>query len=84
MPTYNTKTRGKIKVPALPKERVQSWRDKKKKSGGKSLTVWLDAESVKQLDELLFRFPRKNKSSLVVYALKTLFEQETASSKAEI
>lgn len=84
MPTYDTKTRGKIKIPASPKERVESWREKKKNAGGKSLTVWLDAESVKQLDELLFRFPKKNKSTLVTHAIKALFEQEVASPEGEI
>lgn len=83
MPTYDTKTRGKIKVPAPAKERVQSWRDKKKKAGGKSLTVWIDAETVEQLETLLYKFPRKNKSSLVAHALKTLYEQNSTSSEAE-
>jgi hypothetical protein len=55
---------------------VQSWREKKKKEGGKSLTVWLDADVVKQMEALLGMFPDKNKSSLMAFAIKTLFEQE--------
>jgi len=77
MPEYDTKTRGKIKIPATKKERVQSWRAKKKKEGGKSLTVWVDVAAVEQLDALLDRHPRENKSSLVALAIKTLFEQKT-------
>jgi len=77
MPEYETKTRGKIKIPATKKERVQSWREKKKKEGGKSLTVWLDADAVEQLETLLDRYPRKNKSSLMALAIKALFEQKT-------
>ena len=76
MPEYDTKTRGKIKIPATKKERVQSWREKKKKEGGKSLTVWVDVAAVEQLEALLDRFPRENKSSLVALAIKTLYEQE--------
>jgi len=77
MPEYDTKTRGKIKIPATKKERVQSWREKKKKEGGKSLNVWLDVKAVEQLDALLDRYPRENKSSMMAFAIKTLFEQET-------
>jgi hypothetical protein len=64
--------------------RIREGREKKKEAGGKSLTVWLDAEAVKQLDELLFRFPRKNKSTLVAHALKTLYEQEPTVSEPEM
>jgi len=35
-----------------------------------------DAESVNQLDALLDKYPRENKSSLVAFAIKTLYEQK--------
>lgn len=76
MPIYETETRGKIRVPAIPKEAVKIWRERMKAAGGRSLNLWLDKESVDCLDTLLDRYPAKNKSELVAFALQELFKRE--------
>jgi hypothetical protein len=75
MPIIQTKTRGKIKVPLTNKERVRAWREKKAKEGGQNLTVWLEVDTVQKMEILLDRFPKKNKASLVAFAINELYNQ---------
>ena len=81
MPTYETKTRGKIKVPLTNKQRVQSWREKNSKEGGRNLSVWLDADTVKQMDFLLDKFPDKNKASLVAHAIESFYQKNISQNR---
>ena len=75
MPIYDTETRGKIRIPSTNKQRVQAWRNKKAKEGGKNMSVWIEPETVKQIDELLEKFPDKNKASLVAHAIESLYQK---------
>jgi len=63
----------KLKIPMTPKERQRKKRAELKKSGGRELSVFLDAETVWMFDELLDRFPRLNKKKLVAEAVKELY-----------
>ncbi|RJP94021.1 MAG: hypothetical protein C4518_04510 [Desulfobacteraceae bacterium] len=75
MPVYETETRGKIRVPSTNRQRVRQWREKKAKEGGKNLSVWMEPETVKQMDELLERLPDEDKTSIIALAIRMLHEQ---------
>lgn len=77
MPVYETETRGKIRVPATKKENVKIWRDRKRAEGGRSLNIWIDKETVDRLELLLDRYPAKNKSELIAFAIEELSKRET-------
>ena len=79
MPIYETETRGKIRIPSTNRQKVRLWREKKAKEGGKNLSVWIEPEIVRQMDELLERFPDEDKTSIIALALRTLYEQKTNS-----
>ncbi len=67
--------RSKVKIAKTTRERVKSWREKKAEKGGRSLTVWLEADIAKMLELLLDRHPDKNKTSLIALAVKELHKQ---------
>ena len=48
---------------------------KKAQEGGRNLSVWLNADTVKQMDFLLDKFPDKNKASLVAHAIESLYQK---------
>ena len=64
----------KLKIPMTPKERQRKKRAELKKSGGRELSVFLDAETVWMFDELLDRLPRLNKKRLVSAAIRHLYD----------
>jgi len=66
--------RPKAKIAKTTRERVRAWREKKAEKGGRSLTVWLEADTAKMLELLLDEYPSKNNASLVEMAIKTLFQ----------
>jgi hypothetical protein len=58
-------------------ERVKAWRDKKRRQGGRSLSLWLDPDTTEQLDALRKHFGRfkggRNKP-LIARAIRHLHE----------
>ena len=66
--------RSKVKIAKTTRERVKAWREKKTEKGGRSLTVWMEADTAKMLELLLDEYPKKNNASLVAMAIETLFE----------
>ena len=67
-------------MPKTVNQRVTEWREKNVVNGGRSLSVWLDPQTAKMLDELSkhFRYPtylkRGTKTSLVTRAIKKYHE----------
>ena len=66
--------RSKTKIAKTTRERVKAWRDKRAEKGGRSLTVWLEADTAKMLELLLDEYPNKNNASLVAMAIETQFK----------
>ena len=78
MPVYDTKTRGKVRVPYTKKEIAQRWRKKQTEKGGRSLTVWMKPETVEIMARLLDAYPDKTNAGLVAYAFKKLHDATLA------
>jgi len=72
MPVYDTKTRGKIRVPYTKKELVQRWRKKQTEKGGRNLSVWMKPETVETMNRLLDKYPGKSRAAIVAIALQKL------------
>jgi hypothetical protein len=59
------------------RERMRTWRKEKAAAGGKTLSVPIDAETNRMIEELLWSIPGaklKNKRVLVAEAVKCLYE----------
>jgi hypothetical protein len=65
------------------KERIKDWRDNKAKTGGKSLTVMLESESAKILEDLKGRYGESN-AKLIARALSCLFRSVTCKREEEV
>ena len=81
MPLLPTVSGEMVMVPLTNKQKVRVWRKKKAKEGGKNMSMWINPETVKQIDELLIRYPDKNKASLVAFAIQCLHDQRVAENK---
>lgn len=64
------------------KERIKDWRDNKAKTGGKSLTVMLESESAKILEDLKGLYGESN-AKLIARALSSLSLSVTCKRKEE-
>jgi len=63
----------KLKIPMTNKERQEKKRAKMKAAGGRTLSVWLESETVRMFDELLDRYPRLNKKKLIAESVRALY-----------
>jgi hypothetical protein len=54
-------------------ERVKDWREKKAREVGRSLAVWLEPSTTKQLKFLQEEFPKETNASLVAKAIKNQY-----------
>ncbi|MDY0039579.1 MAG: hypothetical protein RBS57_04655, partial [Desulforhabdus sp.] len=55
------------------RERVRKWREKKAKTGGRSLSTWLEPETVRMMDYLLDYYG-ETAAPLIARAISTLYQ----------
>ena len=55
------------------RDKMRKWREKRGAEGGRNLSVWLEPETLRMVDELLDRYPRLNKKKLVAEAVRVLY-----------
>lgn len=56
------------------REKVRRWRTKKAKEGGRSLSVWLEPDTARRLDEIRQKHPEAKMKDIVKIALERLHE----------
>lgn len=62
-------------------EKVRRWRTKKAKEGGRSLSVWLEPETARLLDEIRQTNPEAKMKEIVRVAIEQLYEVTCSQTK---